>query len=78
MKIEMSQEEVKLIAKVTNILKFKILSEMVDWTVPFEKLVLIAEKEYNELRQFAGQCGYPYGKCNNIVELFRQLKETQQ
>lgn len=41
---------------------------------PLSRTIKTAEKEYNELRQFAASHNYPYGKCHNLVNLFQTLK----
>ena len=73
--VEVTKQEADLIAKKTEILKFRILSEMVDWT-DFKTLVDLAEQEYNNLRTFVGE-NYPKENCNNILKLFRILKECE-
>jgi len=77
MKVELSKKEIEKIAKKTKLFKFKILSEMIDWKSDInylKELVKEAEKEYNDLRAFAGS-KYPLGKCKNILELFKFLHD---
>ena len=51
-------------------LKYRVLLEM-------SNIVEKAEKEYNALRQWAGE-RYPKGKCKNILNLFEILHEIVQ
>jgi len=77
MKVSLTKQEAEELFKLTGNLKYKILLEMVEWSSDPEylkELVLKAEKEYNELRSFAGK-KYPYGRCKNIVELLSVCKK---
>lgn len=76
MLVNLNKQEVDKVAKETGLLKFRILSEMVDWTTDpeyLESLINSAEDEYNRLRNFAG-LSYPRGRCRNILNLFQILR----
>ena len=79
MKVIITKEEAEKLYAETGKFKYKILTEMVDWTTDpnyLPNLLRRAEEEYNELRAFAGE-QYPLGKCAKIVELFRVLKREE-
>jgi len=45
-----------------------------DYVIVPRKQLEEAQREYNELRRFAGQ-DYPRGKCKHLLELFQEDKK---